>query len=106
MPKQSQHLKLTNNISLVWDPESLRLMLIDSENETTNVFVPEHVVNDSISVNNGKSVNLQVRSTDSFGQAGDKQGDMCVDTDNMYICIADYTDGNNAIWRKIPLLEI
>jgi hypothetical protein len=106
MPIQSQQFKLTSNISMVWDAASQRLMLIDSENNTTSVFVPEHVINDSHPTNDSKSVNMQFRSVSDLGAPGDKQGDICVDATNMYICFANYTDGTNAIWRKIPLTEI
>lgn len=43
--------------------------------------------------------NVPVANT---GAAGDKAGDLTADANNLYYCIADYTDGVSPIWVKLP----
>lgn len=106
MPKQSQHIKLASNLSLVWDVESNRLMLTDSDNNLTLVFAPEKVINDSLITNNAKS-HLQFRDAGSnpIGDSKDKRGDICFDTEDIFVCVEDY-DGVTAIWKRADLTDI
>lgn len=40
--------------------------------------------------------------TTSMGRVGDKAGTIAADSNNVYVCVANYT-GNSAIWKKLPL---
>lgn len=106
MPKQSQHIKLASNLSLVWDVESQRLMLVDSENTLTVVLATEKVINDALVTNTAKS-HIQFRdvSGNPNGEPGDKRGDICFDTEDIFVCVEDY-NGTTPIWRRADLTDI
>lgn len=107
MPKQSQHIKLASNLSLIWDVESKRLMLTDSDNNLTVVFAPEKIVNDSLVTNNALThIQFKDISGNPNGIAGDKRGDICFDTEDIFVCVEDYTDGLTPIWRRADLTDI
>ena len=106
MPKQSQHIKLASNLSLIWDVETQRLMLVDSDNNLTMVFAPEKIINDALITNTAKT-HLQFRdvSGNAIGEPGDKRGDVCFDTEDIFVCVEDY-DGASIIWRRADLTDI
>ena len=106
MPKQSQHIKLADNLSLVWDVESKRLMLVDSENTLTVVLAVEKVISDALVTNTAKT-HLQFRdvSGNAIGEPGDKRGDVCFDTEDIFVCVEDY-NGSTVIWRRADLTDI
>ena len=106
MPKQSQHIKIAANLSLIWDVETSRLILVDSDNNVTAVFAPEKIINDSLITNAGSS-HIQFRdvSNNPIGEQGDRRGDICFDTEDIFVCVEDY-NGSTPIWRRADLTDI
>ena len=106
MPKQSQHIKLASNLSLIWDIESKRLLLTDSDNNLTAVFAPERIIEDSYVTNKSKT-HIQFRdiSSNPYGDKGDKRGDICFDLEDIFVCVEDW-DGTSIIWRRADLTDI
>ena len=106
MPKQSKHIKLASDLSLVWDVESKRLMIVDADNNVSAVFAPEKIINDTVISNTAKS-HIQFRdvSSNSIGEQGDSRGDICFDTEDIFVCVEDY-NGISAIWKRADLTDI
>jgi len=106
MPKQSQHIKLASNLSLAWDIESKRMLIIDSDNNVTASFAPERVYNDSVVTNTAQShIQFKDRSNNPIGEIGDKRGDISFDTEDIFVCVEDY-DGVTNIWKRADLTDI
>jgi hypothetical protein len=106
MPIQSKHIKLANDLSLVWDVESKRMLLVDSTNTVSAIFVPEKIINDAVISNTAKShIQFRDKSSNPLGEPGDKRGDICFDTEDIFVCVEDY-NGSTAIWKRADLTDI
>ena len=106
MPKQTKHIKLASDLSLAWDPDSKRMLLIDSENTVTAVFAPEKIIDDAVISNTAKShIKFKDISNNPNGEVGDKRGDICFDTEDIFVCVENY-NGSTAIWKRADLTNI
>lgn len=107
MANQSRSFKLASDLSMTWDVISSRLMLVDTSVNKTYIFTPTNIIDDAYPTNDAKSVNIKFRdvSNDPVGQPGDKRGDMCTDTEDLFMCVEDY-DGITSIWRRANLNDI
>lgn len=59
-------------------------------------------IQNNLVVNNGLMLSVANVPTTSKGIIGDMQGLIAVDSNNIYYCVANYTDGTNDIWVKTP----
>ena len=75
--------------------------------DRTGTYIFEFITDDGgtvIAVNDKSRSNkkMDVRTPANTGQAGDKAGDICVDSSYIYICFGTH-DGSTVIWKRAAL---
>lgn len=61
--------------------------------------------NNTLNITNTNKGITTTIPTSSKGEIGDKAGMAAVDTEFLYLCISDYSNGTIDIWTKTPLIS-